>query len=329
MSKRPTRKKPDEIRGRDQTRPTPEAVGAKIRKAREALGWTQSRLADLVGTTQQTIEKIEAGKVKRTSYLHDILTALNLPPERDIFVKQFPVFHGFIRNVGGEHLRIRRETRGLEIQELAALAGVSPEAIQALETSQDNNVMDPPSPHFGVAQAVDRALRRLERRDPAGEPSSAPGDIVAALPSGELDFPYFRMGETKGIFFDYFGPPPWDIPRVRGYFGLSVSNWIRGSYNFKPIKAGARFYARPFRDPPSEPVHVIAHRANTHPAAIDHVFIGLMIAVNDESATLQLTETGSPLVLPVDDWNFSQVQFAALTDIWGALRARLGEPPAP
>lgn len=316
----------DELRERVQNRPTPEVVGAKIRKAREALGWTQSRLAATVGTTQQTIEKIEAGKVKRTSYLHDILTALNLPPEQDIFVKQFPVFHGFMKIVGGDHLRLRRETRGLELQELATLAGVTPKEIQAVETSPDN-VMDPGFPHSGVALAVDRALRKLERRDPAGEPASAPGDIVAALPSGELDFPYFRMGETKGIFFDYFGPPPWDIPRVRGYFGLSVGKWIRGSYNFKPIKAGARFYARPFRDPPPEPVHVIAHRANTPPAEIEHVFIGLMIAMDEENVTLQLTETGVPLVLPLEEFNLSQVQFAALTDMWGALRARFGETP--
>ncbi|MGJ5022351.1 helix-turn-helix domain-containing protein [Bradyrhizobium oligotrophicum] len=322
MSKKPPKKEQDEATQRAAVRPTPESVGAKIRAAREARNWTQARLAAEVGTTQQTIEKIEAGKVKRTSYLHDILSALNLPPERHVFVKQLPVFHRFVTITGGAHFRIRRETRGLDVAELASLSGVTPAAVEALE--QAEGVTEPSSPHHGTAVSVDRYLRQLERRDPAGEPSSEPGDFISALPSGELDFPYFRMGETKGIFFEFFAPSPWDIPRVRGYFGLKVASWIQGSHNFKPIRAGARFYARPFRDPPNESIAVIAHRSNVPPAEIEEVYIGQMIRMDAENATLQLVETSPPLVLSLEDWSFSMIQFAALTDFWSQLR---GLPP--
>ncbi len=52
--------------------------GSSIRAAREAKGLTQAELADRIGVAQQTIEKIETGKVKRTSYLPEIDRALSI-----------------------------------------------------------------------------------------------------------------------------------------------------------------------------------------------------------------------------------------------------------
>lgn len=51
-----------------------------IKRMREAAGLTQAELADKVGIAQQTIEKIENGKVSRTGYLREIAEALNVVP---------------------------------------------------------------------------------------------------------------------------------------------------------------------------------------------------------------------------------------------------------
>jgi transcriptional regulator with XRE-family HTH domain len=50
--------------------------GSSIKAAREAKGMTQAELAGEVGVAQQTIDKIESGKMKRTTYLPEINRAL-------------------------------------------------------------------------------------------------------------------------------------------------------------------------------------------------------------------------------------------------------------
>lgn len=52
--------------------------GPSIKAAREAKGMTQAELADAIGIAQQTVEKIESGKVQRTSYLPEIGRILGL-----------------------------------------------------------------------------------------------------------------------------------------------------------------------------------------------------------------------------------------------------------
>lgn len=57
------------------------AVRQQIRTEREKRGWSQDHLAELVGTKQQTIDKIESGITKKSSFLPRILTALELSLE--------------------------------------------------------------------------------------------------------------------------------------------------------------------------------------------------------------------------------------------------------
>jgi len=54
------------------------SIGGIIRTAREDRGWTQADLANRVGTKQQTIEKIEQGKIKYSSYFPRIALELSL-----------------------------------------------------------------------------------------------------------------------------------------------------------------------------------------------------------------------------------------------------------
>jgi len=56
----------------------------ELKNLREQAGLSQQELADKVGVPQQTIEKIENGKVKRTSYLPEISRALEVGSEAGI-----------------------------------------------------------------------------------------------------------------------------------------------------------------------------------------------------------------------------------------------------
>jgi transcriptional regulator with XRE-family HTH domain len=49
-----------------------------IKRIREEIGMTQAELAQKVGIAQQTIEKIENGKVERTGYMREIGEALGV-----------------------------------------------------------------------------------------------------------------------------------------------------------------------------------------------------------------------------------------------------------
>jgi transcriptional regulator with XRE-family HTH domain len=53
-----------------------------IKGAREAKGLSQPQLAKRVGTKQQTIDKIETGKIKHSSFLPAIAVELGIPVAR-------------------------------------------------------------------------------------------------------------------------------------------------------------------------------------------------------------------------------------------------------
>lgn len=56
--------------------------GKQVRLAREAKGWSQETLAEAVGATQSTIDRIERGFTRRSRVMPDIATTLKLewPP---------------------------------------------------------------------------------------------------------------------------------------------------------------------------------------------------------------------------------------------------------
>lgn len=58
----------------------PGTLAHRVRQRREELGLTQAQLADLAGTRQQTIQKIEGGIIKRPRNIKAIATALKESP---------------------------------------------------------------------------------------------------------------------------------------------------------------------------------------------------------------------------------------------------------
>ncbi|WP_306587669.1 LexA family protein [Hafnia paralvei] len=53
-------------------------IGNRVRTSRDALGITQVELAEKVGTSQQSIEQLESGKIKRPRYLPELALALGV-----------------------------------------------------------------------------------------------------------------------------------------------------------------------------------------------------------------------------------------------------------
>ena len=55
-------------------------LGARLRKRRKDLGWTQTELAERVGTSQAVVQKIENGKSLRPRILEQLADALDVKP---------------------------------------------------------------------------------------------------------------------------------------------------------------------------------------------------------------------------------------------------------
>ena len=55
-----------------------ESRAAAIREARVARGWTQARLAEEAGTSQQTVDRIERGQTRHSRALDDVMDVLGL-----------------------------------------------------------------------------------------------------------------------------------------------------------------------------------------------------------------------------------------------------------
>ena len=60
--------------------PDPATLGGRLRMRRKELGWTQTELAGMVGTSQAVIQKIENGKSLRPRILEEIAEALGVKP---------------------------------------------------------------------------------------------------------------------------------------------------------------------------------------------------------------------------------------------------------
>lgn len=57
------------------------SLGIRLKQARLKKKLTQEELAEVVGIKQQAVQRIEAGKVKSTSYVVQLSQALNVSPE--------------------------------------------------------------------------------------------------------------------------------------------------------------------------------------------------------------------------------------------------------
>ncbi|MDQ7100918.1 helix-turn-helix transcriptional regulator [Serratia sp. MF2] len=57
-----------------------ETLSDRLKQKRNELNLTQAQLAELAGTTQQTIQQVEAGLTKRPRFLVELAQALKCDP---------------------------------------------------------------------------------------------------------------------------------------------------------------------------------------------------------------------------------------------------------
>ncbi len=89
---------------------------AKIRAARAVLGWSQANLADRVGVTQRTVNRLEHGGA---DVRHSTAVAIeNTLRAAGITFEALPK-GGFRMSVSGDH-RAAGETRGANLKDLLA-----------------------------------------------------------------------------------------------------------------------------------------------------------------------------------------------------------------
>lgn len=85
-----SRATPEGVIYSDMAETTETKIGDLIREAREARGWSQEMLAEKSGTTQQTLGRIELGRIQHSRALPQILQALGLTPGKAISLTAEP-----------------------------------------------------------------------------------------------------------------------------------------------------------------------------------------------------------------------------------------------
>ena len=116
---------------------TEKELGERLKNIREVRRISQFRLADMMGTEQSTIAKIEKGAgYPKLSTLHKIGEALNIPVS-DILAESPPSKNGMLSpEEVGANIRKWRTMRGLGVKKLAEKSGVSRNSIRNLETGK-------------------------------------------------------------------------------------------------------------------------------------------------------------------------------------------------
>lgn len=288
---------------KDSTRRDPKIIGQKIRVAREAREMTQAQLAEKVGTSQQTIEKIELGKVQRSSFIHPIFDVLGLRGAPIAGYNPAPRADEY--QLDGESLRTRREFLGLEASEVAAITNLTVEDVEKTE----NSLFPIHADHLERAIEVDRILSRLESEEPLGEPFVPFNYHLSALPSFNARVAYFTMNPDKGISFRGYIASPAHMPKgfIAGAFCIETAPWVSG------IAAGGdRIYCRLdvnlWRW--KQPLMVLAAKAGQAPADLDQIIVGDLIQIDRTDCRL----TGlnrEEIVLPLREWDCHVILDAA------------------
>ena len=116
---------------------TEKELGERIKNVREVRRISQFRLADMMGTEQSTIAKLEKGAgYPKLPTLYKISEALNIPVS-DILSESPPSKDGMLSpEEVGANIRKWRTMRGLGVKKLAEKSGVSRNSIRNLETGK-------------------------------------------------------------------------------------------------------------------------------------------------------------------------------------------------
>ena len=289
-----------ELPYKDPKKSDPIAIGHRIRAAREKLQMTQAQLADRVGTSQQTIEKIELGKVQRSSFIYPIYDVLGLRGAPLHNYDPAPKSDEF--DFRGSTFKVRREFLGLEITELAALTHLDASEIHAAEQNKGPVVPD----DLDRAIEIDRILSRLESEEPLGEPAAPHTYYLSALPSPAARTALFAMNTERGLTFKGYIPSPMSIPRMAlgSSFCIETAAWATGL-----AAGGDRIYCRVdvnmwrWRSP----LMVLATKVGQLHSDIDEILVGEVVEGTSAYTTISLGPGTDVLKLDPLIWNVAIV----------------------
>jgi transcriptional regulator with XRE-family HTH domain len=129
--------------------------GSSIKAAREAKGMTQAELAEEVGVAQQTIDKIESGKMKRTTYLPEIQSALSMVRCKSL----------------GERIAFARRWAKKTQADVAAALNITPQAVSGWERNEARPELDKMAELAALVGAqLDWLIGHAGREPPSGTP---------------------------------------------------------------------------------------------------------------------------------------------------------------
>ncbi|WP_457349081.1 helix-turn-helix domain-containing protein [Sphingomonas sp. UYP23] len=148
----------------------PMALGATLRDAREARGWTQARLAAAAGIKRETVARLEAQRLlphqaKRRRPAADTVfrlqAALDLMPGE--LVPAWPEWNPVGLSTIGTRSRVRRRDLGLSLKTVAVAAGISAATLSRFERDirwETKSLLDggPGTDPTEAAEALARAL---------------------------------------------------------------------------------------------------------------------------------------------------------------------------
>jgi transcriptional regulator with XRE-family HTH domain len=165
-----------------------QSIAAIVKRARAIKGISQPELARRVGTSQQTIDKIETGKVQRSSFLAAIALELGVPLDRVLRVRHKS---GGVAELAGHTLISGHR----DLPVYAAAAQVDDNGVQVLSSDPVEYVARPEPlarvrDGYGVIVADDSMT-----------PEARSGDIALVnphLPARVGDTCVFRSGAQDG-----------------------------------------------------------------------------------------------------------------------------------
>lgn len=156
------------------------SVGVRVRHYRERLGMSQDELAGRVGAAQQTIQSLESGKIRKSTFLPLIAKELGIDIDALLF--------------GNEHSRIVNAARPLSMASARRVPLFSPRDCELVQAYlKDQSVQS----STGKWVAMDYSLPfaesgprlfalKLELSDEAFQPEFRPGDQLVVDPDAPL-----------------------------------------------------------------------------------------------------------------------------------------------
>lgn len=205
-------------------------LGARVLYAREQKGWSQKELARKVAVSQQTISKLEDGKVEQSKYLIELAHALG--------VSMSWLRYGHSEPPEGKSLEKILISPGMPIIHWHDVAGWKSGLQADLGINEFISVGDSPGPNCYALRVKSDAMVNTV----SGNPSFPPGAIIIVDPDREVKIGNYvvatHRGSKEATFKQYVedGGISWlkplnpQYPMIQVVDGVEIYGVVTGSF---------------------------------------------------------------------------------------------------